>query len=108
MTVTTQPEQQSPQHTRKRKFSRIGAGIAAAAIALGGGVVASPEASAEVGGWYNIRSGPGLKYPVVGKMYNPDCRQLGTGGPVRADGYIWSPVNSGHTRGWSINDDWCI
>ena len=86
------------------------AAVAAAALTLSAGAMAAsgPEAHAAKGGWYNIRSGPGLNYPVIGKMYEPNCRNYGGGGPVFADGYIWNRSHSNGVVGWSMNDDWCV
>ena len=88
------------------------AAVAAAALTLGtGAVIAAPAASAAPGGWYNVRSGPGVGYPVVGKMYNPNCNNYaGDFSPhsaVRAGGHVWNPVHGGGARGWAINDGWC-
>ena len=92
---------------------KTAAAVAAAALTLGAGaVVAAPAASAAPGGWYNIRSGPGVGYPVVGKMYNPNCNNyagdFSPNSAVRAGGHVWNPVHAHGARGWAINDGWCI
>jgi len=40
------------------------AASAAALLALGTGIMAAPGADAAAGGTYNIRTGPGLSYPL--------------------------------------------
>ena len=89
------------------------AAVAAAALTLGAGtVVAAPAANAAAGGWYNIRSGPGVGYPVVGQMHNPNCNNyagdFSPNSAVRAGGHVWNPVRANGASGWAINDGWCI
>lgn len=88
------------------------AASAAALLTLGTGIMAAPGADAAPGGTYNIRTGPGLSYPVIGQMHNPNCRNLFyaiSAGPRHVDGYVWNQVRSDSgVIGWAINDDWCI
>ena len=107
MTATT--TQLDTRSARARHAYRS-AGLAVGLIALAAGVagVAAPGADVVSDGWYNIRSGPGLQYPVTGQAYDPNCHIYAGGGPVHADGYVWNRVDTGEAKGWMINDDWCI
>ena len=89
--------------------ARHSAGLAASLIALAAGVagVAAPDASAEPGGVYNVRSGPGLGYPVIAQVHDPNCTALEGLGVVRADGYVFNRVRVDGQLGWMYNDGWC-
>lgn len=102
MTATT--AQSAMRGTGKRS-----AGLAASLIALAAGIVGvtAPEAGAEPGGWYNVRSGPGLDYPVIAQAYEPNCTALEGFGVVRADGYVFNRVRVDGQLGWMYNDGWC-
>lgn len=105
MTARTSQSRRT-QHHRACQHS---VGLAASLIALAAGVagVAAPEAGAEPGGMYNVRSGPGLDYPVVVQVHEPNCTALEGLGVVRADGYVFNRVRVDGQLGWMYNDGWC-
>lgn len=80
-------------------------GVAALAAATGAGVAATSEAHAAGGGAHNVRSGPGTNYPIVGTIYNPDCRNSHSNA---VNGGWNKTVASNGAHGWILNDGWCL
>ncbi len=58
----------------------------------------------------NMRSGPGLEYGRIAKMYDDTLFDVPCGAElVEADGYVWAPVTQGDKSGWSVIniEEWC-
>lgn len=100
---------QTDTRRTQRHHAQHSAGLTASLIALAAGVagVAAPDAGAEPGGVYNVRSGPGLNYPVIAQAYEPNCTALEGFNVVRADGYVFNRVRVDGQVGWMHNDGWC-
>lgn len=84
-------------------------GVAALATATGAGVAATSEAHAAGGGMYNVRSGPGTNYPIIGTIHNPDCRNSHSNAVnVNSRGAWNATTASNGAHGWIFNDGWCL
>jgi len=84
-------------------------GVAALAAATGAGVAATGEAHAVGNGAYNVRSGPGTNYPIVGTIYNPDCSNSHSYAVNANSRGAWNAtVASNGAHGWIFNNGWCL
>lgn len=58
----------------------------------------------------NMRSGPGLEYDRVTKMYDDTYFEVPCGSATtEADGYMWAQVKQSQNSGWSVInvEEWC-
>lgn len=85
-------------------------GVAALAAATGAGVAATGEAHAAPGdGMYNVRSGPGTNYPIVGTIYAPDCSNSHSYAVNVNNRGAWNATTASNgAHGWIFNDGWCL